>query len=91
MAATTGTGDLPKVPTELAEGVTNFDASTLKHTETVEKHVMPSAEVISQEKTIHEIGEFDKNQLKRTSTTEKNTLPTKEVIQEEKRASVTSS
>jgi hypothetical protein len=88
--AATGTGDLPKVPSEIEADITKFDASKLKQVETVEKHVLPSTEEISQEKTIQSIGEFDKNNLKRTSTTEKNILPTKEVIQEEKRASLSS-
>jgi len=83
-------GDLPKVSDEIEQGITKFDTSKLKHTETVEKHSLPSPEVITQEKTIQNIEEFDKNKLKHTETTEKNILPSKEVIQEEKRASVTS-
>jgi len=79
--------DLPRVPNEIEEGITKFDTSKLKHTETVEKHSMPSPEVISQEKTLQNIEEFDKTNLKHADTEEKNTLPSKEVIQQEKRAS----
>jgi len=78
------------VPDEIEEGITKFDSTKLKHTETVEKHSLPSPEVISQEKTIQIIGEFDKSNLKHAATVEKNTLPSNDVIQEEKRASVSS-
>jgi len=83
-------GDLPKVSSEMEKGITEFDSSKLKHTETVEKQSLPSPEVICQEKTIQNIEEFDKNKLKHAEVTEKNTLPTKEVILEEKRASTSS-
>jgi len=83
-------GDQPKVPEEIEEGITKFDTSKLKHTETVEKQSLPSPEVITQEKTIQNIEEFDKSNLKHTDTVEKNTLPSQEVIQEEKRCSVSS-
>jgi len=82
--------DLPKVPTEIEEGITKFDPNTLKHTETVEKQSLPSPEVISQEKTLQNIEVFDKTNLKHADTVEKNVLPSKEVIQEEKRASTSS-
>jgi len=83
-------GDQPRVPDEIEEGITKFDSSKLKHTETVEKQSLPSPDVISQEKTIQNIEEFDKSNLKHADTVEKNTLPSKEVIQEEKRASLSS-
>jgi len=86
----TDKGDLPRVPDEIEEGITKFDSSKLKHTETVEKVSLPSPEVISQEKTIEKISEFDKSNLKHADTVEKNTLPSQEVIQEEKRASISS-
>jgi len=82
--------DLPKVSTEIEEEITKFDPTTLKHTETVEKHSMPSPEVICQEKTLQNIEEFDKSNLKHADTVEKNTLPSEQVIQEEKRASTSS-
>jgi len=82
--------DLPKVPAELEEGITKFDTSQLKHTETVEKQSLPSPEVITQEKTLEKIEEFDKTNLKHADTVEKNTLPTQEVIKQEKRASTSS-
>jgi len=83
-------GDLPRVSPAIEKDITGFDASKLKPTETVEKHALPSPEVITQEKTIQNIEEFDKTKLKHAETTEKNTLPSKEVIQEEKRASCSS-
>jgi hypothetical protein len=78
------------LPNEIDQGITNFDPAKLKPTETVEKHSMPSPEVISQEKTLQNIEEFDKSNLKHADTQEKNTLPSKEVIQAEKRASTSS-
>lgn len=86
----TDKADLPKVPSEIEEGITKFDTSKLKPTETVEKQSLPSPEVITQEKTLQNIEEFDKSNLKHADTVEKNTLPSKEVIQEEKRASISS-
>lgn len=83
-------GDHPKVSSELESGITNFDPAKLKHAETVEKHSLPSPEVISQEKTLQNISEFDKSKLKHAETEEKNILPTKEVIAEEKRSSTSS-
>jgi len=83
-------GDHPKVPSEIESGITNFDASKLKHTETEVKQSLPSPDVICQEKTLQEVEQFDKDKLKKTETKEMNTLPSKEVIQEEKRASVRS-
>jgi len=82
--------DHPKVPSEIESGITHFDSSTLKHTETVEKQTLPSPAVICQEKTLQEVEQFDKDTLKKTETKEANTLPSKEVIQEEKRASCSS-
>lgn len=79
--------DKPKVTSEMKEGITKFDTSQLKPTETVEKHSLPSPEVICQEKTLQNIEEFDKTNLKHADMQEKNTLPSKEVIQQEKRAS----
>jgi hypothetical protein len=84
------TADLPRVPNEIEEGITKFDPTSLKHTETVEKHSLPSPEVICQEKRLQNIEEFDKSNLKHADTVEKNVLPTKEAIQEEKRASTSS-
>jgi len=72
-------------------GITHFDQSSLKHTETVEKQRLPSVEVICQEKTLQNIEAFNKDSLKHTETSEKNTLPSIEVIKAEKRASRTSS
>jgi hypothetical protein len=86
-ATTTGKGDLPKVAPEIAEGVTQFDASSLKHAQTVEKQRLPSVEDISKEKTLKNIEGFNRTSLTHVETTEKNTLPSKEVIQEEKKAS----
>jgi len=82
--------DVPKMPDAIEKGITEFDSGKLKHTETVEKHSMPSPEVITQEKTLQNIEEFDKTNLKHADTVEKNTLPSKEVIQEEKRCSTSS-
>jgi len=86
----TDKADLPKVPAEIEEGITKFDTAKLKHCETVEKHSLPSPEVIGQEKTLQNIEEFDKTNLKHADTVEKNTLPSKDVIQQEKRASTSS-
>jgi len=86
----TDKADLPRVPTEIEEGITKFDTSKLKPTETMEKHSLPSPEVICQEKTLQNIEEFDKSKLNHTDTVEKNLLPSKEVIQQEKRASTSS-
>jgi len=83
----TETGDHPKVPAEIDSGITNFDPAKLKHAETVEKHNLPSPEVICQEKTLQAVEQFDKDNLKKTETKECNTLPSKEVIMEERRAS----
>jgi hypothetical protein len=82
--------DLPKVSAEIEEGITKFDTSKLKAVDTVEKHSLPSPEVISQEKTLQNIEGFDKSNLKHAETEVKNPLPTKEVIQAEKRASTSS-
>jgi len=81
-------GDLPTLSSATDAEITGFDASKLKHAETVEKTVLPSPEEISQEKTLKNIEEYDKSKLKPTETVEKNPLPSKEVIMEEKRASI---
>jgi len=83
-------GDQPALPTETEAEIANFDASKLKHAETVEKHSLPSPDVICQEKTLKNIEEYDKTKLKPTETVEKNPLPTQEAILEEKRTSVSS-
>lgn len=79
--------DTKELPKDIEEGITKFDPTSLKHTETVERNSLPSPEVISQEKTLKNIEDFDKNKLKHAETTEKNPLPNKETIDQEKRLS----
>jgi hypothetical protein len=74
-----------ELPKGVEEGITKFDSSNLKHTETVEKNSLPSPEVICQEKTLQNIEQFDKNKLKHTETEEKNPLPDKATIEQEKK------
>lgn len=61
---------------------------SLKHVETAEKIVLPSAEQIDQEKTqqnfLKNIESFPKQQLKPAQTEEKNTLPSVTQIEQEK-------
>jgi len=61
---------------------------SLKHVETAEKNVLPSAEQIDQERTqrklIEGIETFPKQQLKPAQTEEKNTLPDLTQIEQEK-------
>lgn len=79
--------ELPKldtsIKTELEAGV-----SSLKHVQTEEKNVLPSADQIEQEKTQQEllknIETFPKQQLKPAQTEEKNTLPSVTQIEQEK-------
>uniref|UniRef100_A0A914UWU1 Uncharacterized protein n=1 Tax=Plectus sambesii TaxID=2011161 RepID=A0A914UWU1_9BILA len=60
--------ELPKIPDALAEEVTG--QHDLKHVETDEKVVLPSAEDVAQEKQhdefVHGIEHFDTTQLKHT-------------------------
>lgn len=64
---------------------------SLKHVETEEKIVLPSAEQIEKEKTqqklLQNIESFPKGQLKHAETDEKNTLPDSTQIELEKTAS----
>jgi hypothetical protein len=67
--------------------VATFDSSSLKHVETVDRAVLPNANVI-QEETIEsraEVISFDKSSLKATVTHEKNPLPTAATLVEELR------
>lgn len=61
---------------------------SLKHVETEEKIVLPSAEQINKEKTqqqlLKNIESFPKQQLKPAQTEEKNTLPSVTQIEQEK-------
>lgn len=61
---------------------------SLKHVETEEKVVLPSADQIEEEKTQQEflknIESFPKQQLKPAQTEEKNTLPSVTQIEQEK-------
>lgn len=61
---------------------------SLKHVETEEKSVLPTAEQIDQERTqrklIEGIETFPKQQLKPAQTEEKNTLPSVTQIEQEK-------
>jgi len=81
-------GDQPTLSSATEAEIANFDTSTLKHAETVEKVTLPTPDVICQEKTLKNIEEYDKTKLKPTETVEKNPLPSKEAILEEKRTSV---
>merc|ERR1711915_956183 len=68
--------------------VNEFDKTTLKKAETMEKNSLPSSESIAQEmkhmKFKDGIEGFDKSKMSHAQTLEKNTLPTKEVIEMEK-------
>lgn len=61
---------------------------SLKHVETEEKNVLPSAEQIEKEKTqqqlLKNIESFSKEELKPAQTEEKNTLPSVTQIEQEK-------
>ena len=80
--------DLPKLDTSIKAELEG-DRS-LKHVETEEKNVLPSAEQIEKEKTqqkfLQNIEQFPKEQLKPAHTEEKNTLPGVAVIEQEKTA-----
>ena len=66
----------------LIKGVEGFDATNLRHTDTVEKVVLPDKEVIESEKTqqaiLKGVEGFDPKNLKHAETKESNSLPTKE-------------
>lgn len=79
-------GELPKI-----DGCIKAELEavpSLKHVETEEKNVLPSAEQIDQERTqrklIEGIETFPKQQLKPAQTEEKNTLPSVTQIEQEK-------
>ena len=59
----------------------------MKHVETVEKSVLPTADVIKQEavESRAEVKGFDSAKLKKVSTVEKNMLPTAATLKEEMR------
>ena len=86
MAATAPKEELPKIDVSIKAEL-EADRS-LKHVETEEKNVLPSAEQIDQEKTQQEllknIESFPKQQLKPAQTEEKNTLPNVTQIEQEK-------
>jgi hypothetical protein len=68
-------------------GVAKFDASKLKHVETQEKTVLPTADVIKEEshESRAEVKSFDRSSLKHVETDEKNPLPTAATLKEETR------
>ncbi|VDK68456.1 unnamed protein product [Anisakis simplex] len=71
--------ELPKIPTEIAEGVTK--GLDLKHVETQEKNYLPSSKDVYSEKVDAELKEEIKSpklKLKHADTIEKNVLPTPE-------------
>jgi predicted SPOUT superfamily RNA methylase MTH1 len=78
--------ELPKIDVSIKAEL-EADRS-LKHVETEEKNVLPSAEQIDQERTqrklIEGIETFPKQQLKPAQTEEKNTLPSVTQIEQEK-------
>ncbi|XP_075736695.1 thymosin beta cib isoform X3 [Rhipicephalus microplus] len=83
-------GQNPRVADEIQQELASFNASSLKHTETQEKVLLPSKEDIESEKEhkqmIEGIETFDPSKLKHAETSVKNPLPTKEVIEQEKAA-----
>lgn len=86
-SATATKGDLPKLD-DTIKAEMEAVGSSLKHVETEEKIVLPSAEQIDQEKTqqqlLKNIESFPKQQLKPAQTEEKNTLPSVTQIEQEK-------
>lgn len=86
MSATATKEELPKLDGDIKAEL-EADRS-LKHVETEEKIVLPSAEQIDQEKTqqklLKNIESFPKQQLKPAQTEEKNTLPSVTQIEQEK-------
>lgn len=86
MESTASKEELPKLETSIKAEL-EADHS-LKHVETEEKSVLPTAEQIDQEKTQQEllknIETFPKQQLKPATTEEKNTLPSVTQIEQEK-------
>lgn len=78
--------ELPKIDTSIKAELEGDHS--LKHVETEEKNVLPSAEQIDQERTqrklIEGIETFPKQQLKPAQTEEKNTLPDLSQIEQEK-------
>nr|CAG4651668.1 EOG090X02WG [Triops cancriformis] len=74
--------DLPKVQPDLKSELESFKPDSMKKADTQEKGVLPSAEVIAQEKghqqLVAGIESFDTSKLKPTETQEKNPLPTQE-------------
>merc|ERR1712048_852406 len=71
-------------------GVAAFDIGALKHVETKEKSVLPTADVIAEESigTRAEVLSFDSSKLKHVETAEKNTLPDAATLKEEVRPEV---
>ncbi len=71
-----------KTQQALLQGVEGFDTTNLKHTDTVEKVVLPDKDVIESEKTqqaiLKGVEGFDPKNLKHAETKESNSLPTKE-------------
>ncbi|GFV78158.1 dimer_Tnp_hAT domain-containing protein [Trichonephila clavipes] len=70
---------------ELFTGVSTFNKAKLKRTNTLEKIVLPTKEVLTQEKVydrkqqvLQSVTGFDRSKLRKTKTVEKNFLPTKE-------------
>uniref|UniRef100_T1JCD5 Thymosin beta n=1 Tax=Strigamia maritima TaxID=126957 RepID=T1JCD5_STRMM len=82
------TKELPKVPVDMKNELTNFDVKKMKHTEVQEKINLPSMQDVAQEKAqtavIKGVEEFSKESLKHSETREENILPDKDVIKQEK-------
>ncbi|XP_075736693.1 thymosin beta cib isoform X2 [Rhipicephalus microplus] len=81
-------GQNPRVADEIQQELASFNASSLKHTETQEKVLLPSKEDVQQEK-IHNsllegVEQFEKTSMKHAHTQEKVCLPKKEDIESEK-------
>ena len=72
----------PVITREVIEGLNSEHRKSLKHTEVVEKMVLPSKEDIESEKKhldfVNGLESFDKNKLKPATTQEKIVLPDKE-------------
>lgn len=89
MATVSPKEDLPKIDGGIKAQLESVADISLKHVETEEKSVLPTAEQIDQEKTqqnlLKNIESFDPSkQLKPAQTEEKNTLPSVATIEQEK-------
>ncbi|KHN72844.1 hypothetical protein Tcan_03900 [Toxocara canis] len=78
--------ELPKIPAELAKGVTK--GRDLKHVETQEKNILPSSKDVYSEKVDpdlkEEIKAHETSKLRHTDTIEKIVLPTHEDVKRER-------